>query len=92
MTRHELRLAAVLGRELGDDVPERVVLRLIELGLADMRALERCVLRHELARLQRCGIPRCEAMHAVAYACGCSYERVRKAFYETANNPKKPKK
>lgn len=82
MTRHERRLAAVLGRELGSAIPESVVLRLLEIGLADIGAVERLAIRLELGRLERRGIPRCEAMHAVAFAFDCSYEKVRNAYYD----------
>lgn len=52
-------------------------------GLLSPRRCEQAAIRDEIARLERSGIPRCEAFHAAAEAFACSYEKARYAFYET---------
>lgn len=91
MTRHERRLASVLAAELGSDIPESAVFRLLERGLADMRAVERLAIRIELERLEHRGIPRCEAMHGVAFTYNCSYEKVRNTYYTSPKQSKTKK-
>lgn len=86
MTRHEALLARILCRELGDTVPVRVVGRLFEMGVVDLRACERLAVRREVLRLGRAGMGRCDAMHAVAGQLSCSCEKVRTLFYETTKS------
>lgn len=83
MTRHEEMLAATICSELGQTVPNQTLRRMFELGLMDIRGCERLAARAEIERLGREGVPRCEAMHAVAAAFCCSYEKVRGIYYNT---------
>lgn len=82
MTQHEKRLAALLARQMGRRTADREVERLFERGLVNLRACEELLICEHLDRLQRRGIPRCEAMHAAAGELCCSYEKVRGAFYK----------
>jgi len=82
MTRLEeycLRLAA---RGLGGEGRLRSLRELAEAGLLDRRACERTAIRERMAELEAAGLPRCEAMEIAAREFCCSYEKVRKAFYE----------
>lgn len=51
--------------------------------MIDRRACERQAIRDEVARLQRQGIPRCEALEVTARTFCCSYEKARNAIYNT---------
>ena len=57
------------------------VLALFESGMIDHRACERRAIRDEIERLERQGMPRCEAFEVVADRFCCSYEKARNAFY-----------
>ena len=50
--------------------------------LLDCRAIERRVIRREVARLYESGMGRCDAMVLVADKMGCSYEKVRALIYQ----------
>ena len=75
MTRHDEMLAEVVLRELRGLTARQGVLRLFELGLVSRRGCEQRAIRDEVARLQREGIPRCEALEIVAGKFCCSYEK-----------------
>ena len=74
MTRHDEMLAEVVLRELRGLTARQGVLRLFELGLVSRRGCEQRAIRDEVARLQREGIPRCEALEIVAGKFCCSYD------------------
>ncbi len=52
-------------------------------GLIDRRACERAAIRERMAELTVSGLPRCEAMEVAAREFCCSYEKIRKVFYES---------
>lgn len=54
---------------------------LLQEGLIDLRAAERCAIRCEVEQLGRHGLGRCEAMEVAAQRFCCSYEKVRAAVY-----------
>ncbi|WP_418982341.1 hypothetical protein [Alistipes sp.] len=60
---------------------EEAVRRLFAAGLIDPRACERLVVVGEVRRLTTEGMPRCEALHAAARTCCCSYEKARSSYY-----------
>lgn len=83
MTRIEERMIrAAADRVRGMTAVEAVEVLFRE-GLLSPRRCEQAAIRDEIARLERSGIPRCEAFHAAAEAFTCSYEKARYAFYET---------
>lgn len=87
MTRLDDRLAEFLVGELrGMDLPD-AVRHLLREGLLHRPGCERRLIRREVERLGREGVPRCEAFEAVAVERCCSYEKVRNAFY----HPYRPK-
>lgn len=81
MTRHDEMLAETALREVQGLGTKEAVRRLFELGLISRRECERQAIRHEMQRLERKGMPRCEAMAAAAGKYCCSYEKARNAFY-----------
>ncbi len=85
MTRLDELLAETALREIHGLTPEEAVRKLFEVGFIDRRRCERSAIRHEIERLQRQGIPRCEAFEAAALKYCCSYEKARNAFYEKTN-------
>ena len=86
MTRHDEMLAEAALREVeGLPTPE-AVRRLFELGLVSRRGCEQRAIRGEVERLQREGVPRCEALEAAAGKFCCSYEKARGAFYYKSKN------
>lgn len=82
MTRHEQLLAEELIPLLGDAAPRALAEKLLRAGVINLKACEQRAICSHLARLEKEGIPRCEAMHAAAEQFCCSYEKVRSAFYE----------
>ena len=62
---------------------EEAVKRLFELGAVSRRGCERLAIREEVARLEKRGMGRCEALHVAAGVFCCSYEKARNAFYNT---------
>ena len=60
--------------------------RLFEIGLISRRECERQAIRDEVRRLEREGVPRCEALEAAAGKYCCSYEKARNAFYTNYKN------
>lgn len=81
MTRYESRLKSCLTDLLGDLSLDAALDRLFDEGLLDITACERRMIRGEIERLGREGMPRCEAFEAAAQSCCCSYEKARNAFY-----------
>ena len=81
MTRYDEMLAETALREVRGLTARQAVLRLFELGLVSRRGCEQRAIREEVARLQREGVPRCEALAAAAGKFCCSYEKARSAFY-----------
>lgn len=80
MTRYETLLHDALIEEvgaLGTRAAEQLILR----GLLNRTACERLVVRREVARLAREGVPRCEALVIAADLLCCSYEKARGLFY-----------
>ena len=75
MTRHDEMLAETALREVRGLGTAEAVRRLFEMGLISRRECERQAIRDEVARLQREGIPRCEALEIVAGKFCCSYEK-----------------
>ena len=65
MTRHEERLAGILRRAIAG-LSEEAVKRLFELGAVSRRGCERLAIREEVARLEKRGMGRCEALHVAA--------------------------
>ena len=86
MTRHEERLAGILRRTIAGLSEEEAVKRLFELGAVSRRGCERRAIREEVARLEKRGMGRCEALHVAAGVFCCSYEKARNAFYNTFKN------
>ena len=78
MTRHEERLAGILRRAIAGLSEEEAVKRLFELGAVSRRGCERLAIREEVARLEKRGMGRCEALHVAAGVFCCSYEKARK--------------
>lgn len=74
MTRFLDEMTAGLGRV-------EAIERLIELGVVAPARCEQAALRCDVERLVARGVPRCEAMEAVAMQCGCSYAKVKGAVY-----------
>ena len=58
--------------------------RLLQLGVVAPARCEQAALRCDVERLVARGVPRCEAMEAVAMQCGCSYAKVKGAVYYRA--------
>lgn len=83
MTEHEKRLAEVLLQETDGMEQRRAVERLFELGLVNLRSCEQIAARKEIDKLDKAGMPRCEAMHVTAEAFCCSYEKIRSYYYNT---------
>ena len=83
MTRLDERLAEVLLRQVRGLTARQAVLHLLDAGMIDRRACERQAIRDEVARLQRQGIPPCEALEVTARTFCCSYEKARNAIYNT---------
>ena len=52
-------------------------------GAVSRRGCERLAIREEVARLEKRGMGRCEALHVAAGVFCCSYEKARNAFYNT---------
>ncbi len=75
MTRHEERLAGILRRAIAGLSEEEAVKRLFELGAVSRRGCERLAIREEVARLEKRGMGRCEALHVAA---GCSAARTKR--------------
>ena len=86
MTRHDELLAEAVLREVRGLTTRQAVLRLFELGLISRRGCERRAIRDEVQRLEREGVPRCEALEAAAGKYCCSYEKARNAFYTNYKN------
>lgn len=87
MTRLDNLLVELLVGELrGKELPEAIG-HLLREGLLYRAGCERLLLRREVERLGREGVPRCEAFEAAALRCCCSYEKARNAFY----HPYRPK-
>ena len=84
-TRHKIRLAAILLREIGGLEGEQAGERLFELGLVNLRVCEQRAVRGEIERLGAEGVPRCEAMHATAELFCCSYAPPRSFFFGIMN-------
>ena len=82
MTRHEELLAEVVLGEIRGLGLRQAVRQLTGLGLLNRTACERLAVRHEVDRLAREGIPRCEALHVAAGTLCCSYEKARNLFYD----------
>lgn len=60
--------------------------RLLQLGVVAPARCEQAALRVEVERRVGEGVPRCEAMEAVAIECGCSYAKVKGAVYYKPKN------
>ena len=86
MTRLDERLSEMLVGEVRGLSARQTVLKLLEGGFIDRRACERRAIRDEVERLQRLGIPRCEALEIAADTFCCSYEKARNAFYNHSKN------
>lgn len=86
MTRLDERLTETLFREVKGLTGRQAVLKLLEAGLISRRACERRAIRDEVERLQRSGVPRCEALEVAAETFCCSYEKARNAFYNSFKN------
>ena len=82
MTRYETLLRDALVEEVGT-LDTRAAEQLILRGLLNRPACERLVVRREVARLAREGVPRCEALVVAADLLCCSYEKVRSYYYNT---------
>lgn len=80
MTRYETLLRDALVEEVGT-LGTRAAEQLIHRGLLNRPACERLVVRREVARLAREGVPRCEALVVTADLLCCSYEKARGLFY-----------
>lgn len=83
MTRIEERMIRAASDRVRGMTAVEAVEVLFREGLLSPRRCEQAAIRDEIARLERSGIPRCEAFHAAAEAFACSYEKARYAFYET---------
>ena len=81
MTRHDEMLAETALREVRGLETAEAVRRLFELGLISRRGCERRAIRDEVQRLEREGVPRCDALEAADGKYCCSYEKARNAFY-----------
>lgn len=86
MTRHDEMLAETALREVRGLETAEAVRRLFEMGLISRRECERQAIRDEVWRLEREGVPRCEALEAAAGKYCCSYEKARNAFYTNYKN------
>lgn len=86
MTRLDEKLAEVLIREVRGLPLRQALLKLLDCGFIDARACERQAIRDEVERLQRQGMPRCEAFEVAATTFCCSYEKARNAFYNHSKN------
>lgn len=62
MTRHDEMLAETALREVRGLGTAEAVRRLFEMGLISRRECERQAIRDEVRRLEREGVPRCEAL------------------------------
>lgn len=83
MTRIEERMIRAAADRVSGMTAEQAVEALFRLGLLSPKRCEQAAIRDEIARLERSGIPRCEAFHAAAETFACSYEKARYTFYET---------
>lgn len=81
MTRHETRLIEAARSVVGDPAARQAVERLFAAGLIDLAACERQLVVGEVERLTRQGMKRCDALHAAARMCCCSYEKARSSYY-----------
>ena len=81
MTRHEQRVIRAMKRLLADRSANEIVPFLLGEGLLDMAAVERRMIRDEVARRVRGGERKMRAIEEVAYEMNCSYEKARAAVY-----------
>lgn len=86
MTRLDEQLCEGLLRQVRGLTPRQAVIALFESGLIDRRACERRAIRDEIERLERRGMPRCEAFVVAADRFCCSYEKARNAFYNLSKH------
>lgn len=86
MTRLDECLCELLLREVNGMALRQAVTILLEHGLIDRRACERKAIRQEIDRLQKQGLPRCEAFEVAADRFCCSYEKARNAFYHLSKH------
>lgn len=86
MTRLDEQLCEGLLRQVRGLTPRQAVIALFESGLIDRRACERRAIRDEIERLERQGLPRCEAFVVAADRFCCSYEKARNAFYNLSKH------
>lgn len=86
MTRLDEKFAEMMIRELRGLTIRQAVFKLLERGFIDRRTCERQAICDEVERLQRMGIPRCEALEVSAKTFCCSYEKARNAFYNHFKN------
>lgn len=89
MTRHEQRLFEAVLEQIRGLTAKQAVARLFAAGFLDLNACERQVILSEVERTEARGARRCEAMHAAARNCSCSYEKVRTIYYNQFKKPKK---
>lgn len=82
MTRLEERCLGLVAREHGGEGALGYLKRLAEEGLLDRKGCEREAVRVRMAELESGGRMRCEAMEIAAREFCCSYEKIRKLFYE----------
>jgi len=59
----------------------RLIVRMMEEGLLDLRACERLAIRQRVGELVAQGEGRCAAMELTAEEFCCSYEKVRGSVY-----------
>lgn len=88
MTRLDEQLCEQLIRQVCGMTPRQAVIALFEQGMIDRRACERRAIRDEIERLERQGVPRCEAFEVAADRFCCSYEKARNAFYHLSKHRK----
>lgn len=89
MTRHEQRLFEAVLEQIRGLTAKQAVARLFAAGFLDLNACERQVILSEVERTEARGARRCEAMHAAARNCSCSYEKVRTIYYNQFKKQKK---
>lgn len=89
MTHYEQRLVEAAFEQVRGLTTKQAVARLFAAGFLDLNACERQIILSEVERAEARGARRCEAMHAAARNCSCSYEKVRTIYYNQFKKPKK---
>ena len=82
MTQHDLLLLDTLVGRICGSTPRRVLERLLEQGLLDIRNCERLAILARVETLTDKGMGRCDAFQSTAEQFCCSYEKVRGIFYK----------